>query len=96
MSSLSISYSNRISTITRLASAQNYDGTILTWSSLDNILRSLYHISNLPNYSFYTNRVFSSTWLCIQTPPRATTPFQLNTRQIKENIIMSKIRIRIE
>ena len=48
-----------MSTIVGLASAWNYDGAILIWSSLDNILHNLCHANNLPNYSFYTNREFS-------------------------------------
>ena len=52
LSVLTISYPNGMRTIVSVASARHWDGTILTWSNLDNVLHDLCVQNNLPIYCF--------------------------------------------
>ena len=96
ISCLSISYPNRISMVIGLASTRNYDATILIWSGIDNILYDSCDTNNLPNYSLYANKNFLGILLYIPIPHRHVVPFQLKKIQIKDNLTMSKIRVRVE
>ena len=55
---LTISFPNKISTVIGIVSSRNWNGTILTWSDLDNILHNLYLSHNIALYSLCADNRF--------------------------------------
>ena len=51
LSVLTISFPNRMNTVADVVSTRNWDGSILTWSDLENILCNLCANKNIPVYS---------------------------------------------
>ena len=93
---LTISFPNGMSTVVGLVSSRESDLEMLRMSELDNILHESRASNNLDPYCFYGDKGFSGIWLNIRTPRRGTLLFPLNARQNRENLIMKKVRIRVE
>ena len=83
-----------MSTFVGVVSTRNWDGAILEWSDLDEILHNSCANHNLPTHSFHADNGFLGTWLSIRTTHRGSALFSLNARLLKENIVMKKSRIR--
>ena len=96
LSMLTVSFPNGMIAVVGVASSRNWDGTTLTWSQLDNFLNALCANNNIGNYCFYADNGFLGGWTNIRTPHRGTLMFPLTARLRKENVVMTKIRIRVE
>ena len=55
-----------------------------------------YFLSIIYIRSVFARTIFSETWSRIREPHRSTAFSQLNDRQRKENLIVPKIRVRVE
>lgn len=96
LSALTVSYPNSMSAVIGVVSARHHDSKILTWSEVDQFLFNIQESTNSSNYAFYSDKGFLGQWRCICCPHSGSHIFPLNRRQIKENEIMKKLRIRIE
>ena len=96
LSTLIVSFPNGMSTVIRIVSTREHDFTILTQSELDEYLYNLCQNNDMPIYSLYADKGFSGVWLSVRTPHRRTLMFPLNSRQLRENHIMKKIRVQIK
>ena len=79
-----------------IVSARPHDANVLIWSDLDDYLTNLCEMSSSPICCFHGDNGFLGGWNCIRTPHRGTLLFPLNNRLRKENVVMKKIRVRVE
>ena len=90
LSTLTISFPNRMSIVIRIVSARNQDSAILTQSGLNNIMHNLCIWNNIPIYCLHADNRFLGAQLAIRTPHRGMSQFPLNNRFYKDNEIMKK------
>ena len=82
-----------MSIVIGVVSARDWEGNMLSWSNLDNVLNDLCVNNNLAAYCFYVDNVFLGGWTCIRTPHRGAWQNSLNNRLIMDDMAMKKIRI---